>query len=150
MKKAIAIDFDGCICRDEYPLIGEPNPDVIAAAKREQDAGAGLILWTCREGELLQAAIDAAGRWGLVFDAINDSLSDWKEAYGNSPRKVSATEYWDDRAVRMPARAVPGIVMNNYGGGLTIGRIDGSLTIPGVMDDGSVAIMQRIDNKKEK
>lgn len=58
MKKAIAIDFDGCLCQNAYPGIGSPNWPVINKALAEQDDGAGLILWTCREGKLLQ---DAAG-----------------------------------------------------------------------------------------
>lgn len=70
-------------------------------------AGAGLILWTCREGTLLQAAVDACKGWGLTFDAINESLPDWIEAYGTRPRKVGATEYWDDRAVLAPVPNEP-------------------------------------------
>ncbi|MCM1232752.1 MAG: hypothetical protein NC489_21710 [Ruminococcus flavefaciens] len=99
MKKAIAIDFDGCLCSNAFPAIGEPHFDVILAAKLEQAAGAGLILWTCREGQQLQDAVKACEEWGLTFDAINESLPEWLEAFGNRPRKVGATEYWDDRAV---------------------------------------------------
>ena len=43
MRRAIAIDFDGCICQSKYPEIGEPNWHVIEEAKKEQEAGAGLI-----------------------------------------------------------------------------------------------------------
>ena len=102
MRDAIAIDFDGCLCVNAYPGIGAPNLAVIAKAKERQAAGAGLILWTCREGRLLQAAVDACQSWGLTFDAINESLPDWIDAFGTRPRKVGATEYWDDRAVRLP------------------------------------------------
>lgn len=35
---------------------------------------------------------------GLQFDAINDSLPEWKEHFGTSPRKIGADEYWDDKA----------------------------------------------------
>ena len=73
---AIAIDFDGCLCVNKYPDIGAPNLAVIAKAKRRQAAGAGLILWTCREGKLLEDAVAACARWGLHFDAINESLPD--------------------------------------------------------------------------
>nr|DAP79314.1 MAG TPA: hypothetical protein [Caudoviricetes sp.] len=31
---------------------------------------------------------------------------EWIEAFGTCPRKVGATEYWDDRAVRMPVQEV--------------------------------------------
>lgn len=102
MRKAIAIDFDGCLCADAWPDVGAPNWSVINRAKQEQQAGAGLILWTCREGQQLQAAVEACASWGLKFDAVNESLPDWIEAYQTTPRKVGATEYWDDRAVAMP------------------------------------------------
>lgn len=102
LKKAIAIDFDGCICTNKYPEIGEPIQTTILLAKQHQDQGGyGLILWTCREGKLLQEAVDACKGWGLEFDAINESLPEWIEEYGNNPRKVGASEYWDDRAVKM-------------------------------------------------
>lgn len=102
MRDAIAIDFDGCLCVNAYPSIGAPNWAVIAKAKERQAARAGLILWTCREGLLLHAAVQACREWGLTFDAVNESLPDWIEAFGTRPRKVGATEYWDDRAVKLP------------------------------------------------
>ena len=102
MRKAIAIDFDGCLCTDAFPAIGEPNWPVIKRAQVEQRAGAGLILWTCREGQILQDAIAACEGWGLTFDSINESLPDWIEAFGTQPRKVGATEYWDDKAASIP------------------------------------------------
>lgn len=84
MRKAIAIDFDGCLSTDAFPAIGEPNWPVINRAKAEQRAGAGLILWTCREDQLLLDAIAACEGWGLTFDAVNESLPDWIEAFGLS------------------------------------------------------------------
>ena len=99
--KAIAIDFDGCLCDNAYPAIGAPHWGVIARAKMEQEAGSGLILWTCREGQLLLEAVAACESWGLHFDAINESLPSWIAAFDNAPRKVGASEYWDDRAVPM-------------------------------------------------
>lgn len=101
LPRAIAIDFDGCLCANAYPEIGAPHWNIIAAAVEEQKRGTGIILWTCREGELLEAALDACSRWGLHFDAVNDSLPAWKEFYGNNTRKVGADEYWDDKAYRV-------------------------------------------------
>ena len=37
MRKAIAIDFDGCLCQDCYPSIGPPNWEVIRRAQAEQE-----------------------------------------------------------------------------------------------------------------
>ena len=102
MRKAIAIDFDGCLCTDAFPAIGEPNWPVIKRAQAEQRAGAGLILWTCREDQLLLDAIAACEGWGLAFDSINESLPDGIEAFGTQPRKVGASEYWDDKAASIP------------------------------------------------
>ncbi len=101
LQKAIAVDFDGCLCENAYPEIGAPHWNIIAAAAAAQSSGTGIILWTCREGKLLQDALEACERWGLRFDAVNDSLPSWKEAFGNDSRKVGADEYWDDKAYRV-------------------------------------------------
>ena len=103
MEKVIAIDFDGCLCTNEYPNVGKPNWFVINLAKKHRSLGARLILWTCREGEKLQEAVDACKSWGLKFDAVNENLPDWKAYFGSDPRKIGATEYWDDRARLMTA-----------------------------------------------
>ena len=96
VKKAIAIDFDGCLCTDAFPEIGKPNWVVIERARAEQANGAGLILWTCREGPLLEAAVQTCREWGLTFDAINESLPEWIEAYG--PLSLPATRTpWTSR-----------------------------------------------------
>lgn len=97
----MALNEDGDAHGSKYPDIGAPNWEIIVAAAAEQIAGAGLILWTCREGELLENALEACTRWGLHFDAVNDSLPSWKKFYGNETRKVGATEYWDDKAYRV-------------------------------------------------
>mgnify|MGYP000218945861 CR=1 FL=1 len=99
MQKAIAIDFDGCLCTNEYPNIGKPILHIIDEAKKQQAKGAGLILWTCRQGKELEEAVAACERWGLHFDAVNENLPSWKEFFRNDTRKVGANEYWDDRAV---------------------------------------------------
>lgn len=97
--RVIAIDFDGTLCENKWPEIGEPNWKVIYRAKKEKEAGAQLILYTMREGKLLEDAVRACESWGLKFDAVNDNTESWKAAFGNNPRKIGATEYWDDRAL---------------------------------------------------
>lgn len=99
MRRAIAIDFDGTLFENAWPEIGPPCMSVIRAALAEQQAGSALILWTCREGKLLEDALAACARVGLRFDAVNDSTEEWKRIYGNNPRKVGASEYWDDKSV---------------------------------------------------
>lgn len=99
MRKVIAVDFDGTLFENAWPGIGAPRVNVIAAVLREQQNGAALILWTCRTGEALRAALKACEAQGLHFDAVNDSLPEWKDSFDGDPRKIGATEYWDDRAV---------------------------------------------------
>lgn len=95
--KIIAIDFDGTMFETEYPKILRPILPVIEMAKARKAKGDKLILWTCREGAELDAAIEACREYGLEFDAANDNLPELKEKWGNNPRKVAADEYWDDK-----------------------------------------------------
>ena len=99
MSKIIAIDFDGTLCRNAYPDIGLPRMDIISRAKAEKAAGAKLILWTCRAGAYLREALAWCANYGLFFDAVNENLPETKAFYGDDTRKVSASEYWDDRAI---------------------------------------------------
>ncbi len=109
LRKVIAVDFDGCICaKGEYPGFGEPDFGIIQRLHEEKANGAAIILWTCREGPALQAAVDACEKWGLHFDSINESIPEWVEYYGVSSRKVGASEYWDDRACVVKAHETNG------------------------------------------
>ena len=93
------IDFDGTLCINKYPDIGEPRYSVIKRLKAEQEAGAKIILWTCRREKQLADAVYWCAVQGLKFDAINENLKSTIEHFGDDTRKVSATEYWDDQAV---------------------------------------------------
>ena len=97
-RKIIAIDFDGVLCRDAWPGIGEENSRILALAKFEKKEGAALILWTCRCGEYLDAAVEWCRERGLELDAVNENLPERVALYGSESRKISADEYWDDRA----------------------------------------------------
>ena len=102
MRKVIAIDFDGCLCSNAYPNIGNPYWEVIQDALAEKAKGTALILWTCREGDRLKEAVEACKRWGLSFDAVNDNLPERISLFGCNSRKINADEYWDDKAVHIP------------------------------------------------
>jgi len=95
----IAVDFDGTLCENRWPDIGQENRHIINQLIRHQAQGGKVILWTCRSGQLLDDAILWCLNRGLRFDAINDNLPENVEAYGNNCRKVWADEYWDDKSV---------------------------------------------------
>ena len=101
MMEIIAIDFDGTLCVDRFPEINRANWEVINRAKAVRAAGTPIILNTCREGELLKNAVKACESWGLQFDAVNENLPAFVKEAGNNPRKIVATQYWDDKAVFM-------------------------------------------------
>ena len=98
-NKIIAIDFDGTLCTNAFPKIGEPKQSVIDAILREQKNGVNVILWTCRVGERLIEAVKFCNRAGIIFDAVNENVPAWIEFCGGDTRKVFADEYWDDKAV---------------------------------------------------
>ena len=102
LAQVIAVDFDGTLCANAWPGIGTPNQqliDMLIGRKRER--GVRLILWTCREGELLEAAVRWCAERGLSFDAVNGNLPERIGQYGGDCRKVSADLYIDDRAISL-------------------------------------------------
>ena len=95
----IAVDFDGTLCENKYPDIGEPIQPIIDFCKNMKADGHKLILWTCREGELLAKAIVWCFEHRLFFDAYNENLKERIEQYGTDPRKIGADFYMDDRNI---------------------------------------------------
>lgn len=93
----IAVDFDGTIVTHEYPKIGKPIPFAIEALKRlQQEDHHQLILWSVREGHLLDEAVDYCAKRGLEFYAVNTNYPEEKPEERPN-RKVTADIYIDDR-----------------------------------------------------
>ena len=97
-SRVIAVDFDGCLCGNRWPQIGEANKGAIHTLIHLRNSGVRLILWTCRTGALLDEAVSWCKGHGLTFDAVNDNIPERIAQYGDDTRKVFADEYWDDRA----------------------------------------------------
>ena len=93
----VAVDFDGTIVDDKYPDIGQPRLDFIEDLKILKKSGVRLILWTCRSGEYLTAAVNACASFGLEFDAVNRNIEETIELFDNDTRKVYADYYIDDK-----------------------------------------------------
>ena len=94
----IAVDFDGTIVTHDYPHIGKPIPFAIETLKRLQADGHQLILWSVREGDLLQEAVDYCMQKGIEFYAVNANFPEEKQlSTADSPRKIVADIYIDDR-----------------------------------------------------
>jgi hypothetical protein len=100
LAQVVAVDFDGTLCTNKWPEIGPANRRLIEMLKRrKRERGVRLILWTCRTGEQLEAAIRWCAEHGLTFDAVNENLPERVAQYGGDCRKVSADLYIDDRAL---------------------------------------------------
>ena len=98
MRKVIAVDFDGTLCENRFPDIGEPNTELISQLAEAQEEGAAVILWSCRSGKRLKEAIRWAKDHGLRFDYVNRNAPERIRAFKSDCRKVSADVYIDDRA----------------------------------------------------
>lgn len=92
-----AVDFDGYLCDEAWPEIGAPHAEIISHFKALRAVGNKLILWTCREGEMLDKAVKWCAERGLYFDAVNENLPERIEEWGTDPRKIGADYYCDDR-----------------------------------------------------
>lgn len=99
MNKIIAVDFDGTLCKNKWPDIGEPNYRLIGYLIDEQKSGSKVILWTCRCGKYLSNAIDWCKEHGLYFDAVNSNLDEHMEFFESDSRKIFANVYIDDKAM---------------------------------------------------
>ena len=92
----IAVDFDGTIVTHEYPNIGKPIPFAIDTLKKLQREEHQLILWSCREGALLDEALAYCRERGLEFYAANSNYPEEEPEHGSS-RKLVADLFIDDR-----------------------------------------------------
>ena len=107
-----AVDFDGTLCESVWPGIGAPNIALINRLIKRRDRGDKIILWTCREGERLQEAVEWCKGHGLEFDAVNDNLQELKDEFENNPRKIAADVYIDDKNCKDQRWNLPYVVSN--------------------------------------
>lgn len=95
----IAVDFDGTIVEHRYPKIGKEIPFAIQTLRTLIKEGHQLILWSVREGTLLQEALDWCHERGVDFYAANmdEPVTDTQERNRNYSRKIKADLFIDDR-----------------------------------------------------
>lgn len=66
-EQIIAVDFDGTLCENKWPEIGEPNTELISyLIEMRKTFDAKIILWTCRAGEMLDKAVN----WCLLASGL--------------------------------------------------------------------------------
>ena len=99
----IAVDFDGILCKNKFPEIGEPNYDIISYTRQLIDQGHEVVLWTTRNGDELEAAVEWCGDYGLHFCNVNgpapSNAEQYKDKYPTESRKIYADIYIDDHNI---------------------------------------------------
>ncbi len=96
----IAVDFDGTIVEHRYPEIGEERPFATDTLKMLINDHHRLILWSVREGKLLDDAVEWCRQRGVEFWAVNRDYPE--ETTSNNQhfsRKLKADMFIDDRNI---------------------------------------------------
>ena len=94
----IAVDFDGTIVEHRYPAIGREIPLAIETLRRLASEHHKRVLWTGREGRLLEEAIAFCRERGLEFYAVNRDYPEEESGRNNHySRKLKADLFIDDR-----------------------------------------------------
>ena len=70
----IAVDFDGTIVEHRYPEIGREIPFAVETLKKLIEDRHQLILWSVREGRLLDEAVEWCRQRGVEFYAVNTAV----------------------------------------------------------------------------
>jgi hypothetical protein len=97
----IAVDFDGTIVEHRYPEIGEERPFATEVLRMLIADRHKVILYTMRNGKLLEDAVKWCAERGVEFYAVdsdepNDFVADRNRNF--SP-KVNADYFIDDRNI---------------------------------------------------
>lgn len=96
----IAVDFDGTIVEHRYPEIGRELPFATQTLKMLIEDRHKLILWSVREGKLLDEAVEWCRKRGVEFYAINKDFPEEDLDKNQSfSRKIKADVWIDDRNI---------------------------------------------------
>ncbi len=96
----IAVDFDGTIVEHKYPEIGNELPFATETLRMLIKERHKLILWSVREGHLLDEAVEWCRKRGVEFYAVNKDYPEEKVENNNHfSRKIKADIFIDDRNI---------------------------------------------------
>ena len=90
----IAVDFDGTIVEHRYPKIGRELLFATQTLRQLIKDHHQLILWTVREGQLLDEAIEWCRERGVEFWAVNKDFPEEDVTKNhNFSRKIKASGF---------------------------------------------------------
>jgi hypothetical protein len=100
--KTFAIDFDNTIAFTQYPKILHPLPYAFSALHLLKRQGNTIILWTCREGDALQEALNwlkEKGNFTPHFTNEHNPEFGESKKYNCISRKIGCDYFIDDRSI---------------------------------------------------
>ncbi len=106
----LAIDYDQTLADSGWPDPGTLKKGAKKWCEWAQWRGHRLILWTCREGEDLDKALDYLNSQGLCFDLVNCNDPERVAFFKSDTRKVGCEWLFDDKAGFMGWWSFPIIV----------------------------------------
>ncbi len=96
----IAVDFDGTIVHDRYPDIGNEKPFAIQTIKMLMQEGHQFVLWSVREDDALEEAVEWCRQRGVEFYAVNQNfVGEDSETTRHYSRKLKVDLFIDDRNI---------------------------------------------------
>lgn len=101
LRRVVAVDFDGTLCKSAYPDVGVVEKTHLLVhdlIRKEKANGSIIILWTCRCGKELDEALAACKEWNIPIDYVNENDPERTAYFGADSRKISADLYIDDKA----------------------------------------------------
>ena len=107
----IAIDMDGTIVQNKWPEVGPLRWGAKPVIRWLKRRGHTLILFTCREGKLLNEAIDYLYANRIYLHYYNENTRERIEQFGGDCRKISADLYLDDKGLFPGWWIVPPVVL---------------------------------------
>lgn len=94
----VAVDFDGTICKHDYPRLGAPVPGALKGLRQLIKQGNKIVVWTMRSGSTLRDAERYLEQHGIKLYGLNNvPCREWSM----SP-KIDADVYIDDKALGCP------------------------------------------------
>lgn len=99
----LAVDFDGTIVDHAYPEIGEEVPNAIKWLKYLSARGANIILWTVRQDERLEQAVEYLSDNDIPLYGVNHN-----PLVPNRKPKILFDYCVDDRNVGTPLQEIDG------------------------------------------
>jgi len=94
-----AIDLDGTIWEEQYPDIGPIFQEAIESLREIKQLGHTIILWSCREGKLLEDALNVMKQYNIPYDYANENIPERVKFYNSDCRKIGADYFVDDRNI---------------------------------------------------